>query len=330
MPSQKSSSTTTTQPWAQQQPYLTYGFSEANRLYGSGAPQYYPGSTVAQFSPFQNAALNLTGKRASQGNPTLNAGGNYLTNVLEGDYLTDFGSRLDPIFRDVEARVIPSAMSAYTKAGRTPGGAGSYGGVATEALTRAYAPIAANLYEGERGRMQAAAGLAPTYAQSDYYDLDRLYDAGSKIQQQNQANIQDSVNRWNYYQQLPWDQLQRYLGSVQGNYGGTTTQPYYSNPFLQGAGGLGSLLGGIGAVFSNSAFKEDIEDVDTKSALDKLLDLDVSEWQYIGDDQRHVGPMAEDFAAVTGKGDGITINLQDEIGLLMASVQELAHRLEAA
>ena len=41
------SQTTTTKPWAGQEPYLKAGFSEAARLYGRGVPNYYQGQTVA-------------------------------------------------------------------------------------------------------------------------------------------------------------------------------------------------------------------------------------------------------------------------------------------
>jgi hypothetical protein len=52
---------TPTGPWSQQTPYITGLFGEASRLYNNGAPQYYPGSTVADTNP------NLA---ASQGNIT--------------------------------------------------------------------------------------------------------------------------------------------------------------------------------------------------------------------------------------------------------------------
>ncbi len=42
---------------------------------------------------------------------------------------------------------------------------------------------------------------------------------------------------------------------------------------------------------------------------------------------KHTGPMAEDFRAVTGKGDGRTIMMQDAIGLTLGAVQELAGKV---
>jgi len=53
-------STSTTEPWEGQKPYLTGGFKEAKRLYNKGAPDYYPGETLAGFDPMQKAAQQAT------------------------------------------------------------------------------------------------------------------------------------------------------------------------------------------------------------------------------------------------------------------------------
>ena len=46
-------STTETGPWKEQQGYLLGGFEQARNLYNRGVPQYYPGESVAGFSPLQ-------------------------------------------------------------------------------------------------------------------------------------------------------------------------------------------------------------------------------------------------------------------------------------
>jgi len=53
-------STSTTEPWEEQIPYLTSGFEEAQRLYNRGAPEYYPGETLAGFDPVQKSAQQRT------------------------------------------------------------------------------------------------------------------------------------------------------------------------------------------------------------------------------------------------------------------------------
>ena len=53
-------STSTTEPWEQQIPYLTSGFEQAKGLYNQGAPGYYPAETLAGFDPAQTAAQQAT------------------------------------------------------------------------------------------------------------------------------------------------------------------------------------------------------------------------------------------------------------------------------
>ena len=53
-------STSTTEPWEEQIPYLTSGFEEAQRLYNKAAPEYYPGETLAGFDPVQKQAQQST------------------------------------------------------------------------------------------------------------------------------------------------------------------------------------------------------------------------------------------------------------------------------
>jgi hypothetical protein len=81
----------------------------------------------------------------------------------------------------------------------------------------------------------------------------------------NQQQLNDQINRYNYYQTLPYQQLNQYLSSVGGNYGGTTTgstsSPYYINQganALSGALGVGSLAnmaipGGLSSLFGGGA-----------------------------------------------------------------------------
>src|SRR5262249_33123135 len=55
--------TTTTvqksEPWTEQKPFLTYGFNQAKNNYLTQQPQYFPGETVAPFSPETQQALSL-------------------------------------------------------------------------------------------------------------------------------------------------------------------------------------------------------------------------------------------------------------------------------
>ena len=94
-PAGNTTTTQTTTPWSGQQPYLTDFFQQAQNLYDGGhldfnpqnAPQYYPGQTVAQFTPQQTLALNAATNLA-QNDPTANtataASGAYLSGAMTG------------------------------------------------------------------------------------------------------------------------------------------------------------------------------------------------------------------------------------------------------
>jgi len=72
------------------------------------------------------------------------------------------------------------------------------------------------------------------------------------------------------------------------------------------------------------------EPVNGFEVLEKLAALPVSTWNYKGDDPavRHMGPMAQDFAAAFGLGDDDrVINLLDANGVAMVSIQALYRRL---
>jgi hypothetical protein len=98
------------------------------------------------------------------------------------------------------------------------------------------------------------AGQSGAMAQQDYGDLNKLMAVGGAREGLEQAQLGDRISRYNFEQNLPWDQLARYSGLVSGGYGSeqSTGTPMYSNPganFLGGALGgaqLGTMVGGSG------------------------------------------------------------------------------------
>ena len=70
--------------------------------------------------------------------------------------------------------------------------------------------------------------------------------------------------------------------------------------------------------------------VSAADILDRLMRLPISVWTYgyDHDSVRHLGPMAQDFAAAFGLGDNDRrINLVDANGVVMAALQALARRV---
>lgn len=82
---------------------------------------------------------------------------------------------------------------------------------------------------------------------------------------------------------------------------------------------------------STRAAKTDARPVDPEAVLEGVTSLDVAEWSFDdGDDDRHLGPMAEDFRETfdLGADDG-TIASVDADGVALAAIQGLQERLDA-
>jgi hypothetical protein len=82
--------------------------------------------------------------------------------------------------------------------------------------------------------------------------------------------------------------------------------------------------------------RDDVEPADEAvnghEVLEKLAALPISTWNYTWDPPttRHLGPMAQDFAATFGLGDDDkTINMVDANGVVMVAIQALYRRVVA-
>src|SRR5215218_9042032 len=85
------------------------------------------------------------------------------------------------------------------------------------------------------------------------------------------------------------------------------------------------------AAVSDRAMKADVIPADGKAVLAKLAALPIATWRYRSDHPavRHIGPMAQDFAAAFGVGDtDRAIHVVDGQGVALAAIQAL--QLEVA
>lgn len=237
--------TNTSAPWKSQQPYLEEIMKQAQSLYKNDNPTYYPGNTVAGFSPQQEQAFGMAANRAVNGNANMKAAAGYNQDVLSGKYSGD--PYQSQVFDNIKSQVLPAINSQFSSAGRY--GSGAYADSAARGLTDAFAPYATQMYQNGLDRMQQAAAFAPTLAQNDYTDIAALADVGQQRQMLAQQEIQDAQNRYNFSQDAPYNKLGQYLQFVGGNYGGvqTSQQPYQTqSPFSQILGGGLGLLGLLG------------------------------------------------------------------------------------
>ncbi|MCB0666727.1 MAG: tail fiber domain-containing protein [Saprospiraceae bacterium] len=68
--------------------------------------------------------------------------------------------------------------------------------------------------------------------------------------------------------------------------------------------------------------KERIEDLTYNEVLESVKEMPIYEWQYKGQDRRHIGPMAQDFHKAFGLGeDDTTIAAIDADGVALAAIK---------
>jgi hypothetical protein len=83
-------------------------------------------------------------------------------------------------------------------------------------------------------------------------------------------------------------------------------------------------------ITSDRNVKEGFAPVDIQTILDRVAGLPIETWRYKGDGVRHIGPMAQDFAAAFNVGpDDRHIDLIDASGVALAAIQALVQRAEA-
>lgn len=246
----------TSEPAAFIKPFLEYGAQEAQNLYQSSLPSYFPGSTVVGFAPQAEMALRGIEQRALTGSPITAAAQQNAANVLGGSFLMGGNPYLQQAIQNASRPTIDAVQSQFSAAGRLGSGANM------DVLSRNVGQIAQNMafanYGDERQRQMQALGMAPALAAQDYADFNALAGVGDARRQQAQAQLQDQVNRFNFEQNVPADKLARYMALVGGGQFGTTgtdTRPVFSNPLAEtlglatGAAGLGNMLFGRGNSF---------------------------------------------------------------------------------
>lgn len=315
-------------PWSAQSPFLTDVFGQAKGLYDKGPLKYYPDSTVSPFTAAQNQGYNTIANMGTS--PFMPASSQNATDTLSGKYLDPstnpwlgktFDAASDAVTRQFKTATAPSTDALFS-------GAGAYNGSARYnaqnnnnlGLGTTLGNLATSIYGGnyqqERQNQLTTQGMVPSLASARYIDPAAQAQAGTAQQAQNQAELTDKVNRFNFDQNSPWQTLGMYKSMIDGNYGqsGTSTsqQPYYSSGLGQGLGGalgllgtigslatpgisgasaLGNIFGGLGglAMFSDARLKEDIHPIGKTNDGQNLY-----VYRYKGDNEPRVGLMAQE------------------------------------
>ncbi len=104
--------------------------------------------------------------------------------------------------------------------------------------------------------------------------------------------------------------------------------------FTSGSGGGNQTVSwapgsGSWSFSSDRNLKEGFAEVDPRQVLERLARLPLSEWNYKGHPQRHIGPMAQDFHALFPLSESeTTLNSADLDGVALAAIQGLNEKVE--
>jgi hypothetical protein len=224
--------TSSTAAPAYAQPFLEYGLSEAQRLYESPTPQYYPESTVVGFSPETQMSLGGMRQQAVSGSPFIPATQQVVMQNLMGT---------NPLQSAAFRPVVEQVQSQAAQAGR-------YGsGYQQAAVAQALAPYA---YQAQQSAIQQA----PAARQFGFADLGTLGEIGAVREAQAGAELAADIERFQFEQARPSAKLADYIAMIQGGtIGGETITPQFRQPLAGALGGglagaqLGQTLGYAGA-----------------------------------------------------------------------------------
>lgn len=198
--------TTTNAPFAPYQPYIGTGLGQAANLLQQGGPNYYPGQQVASFNPIQNNAfgnINNMDNTLTQGsgNPWENSMFNQAALATQGQLASQFAG---------SGRNLDASMP-----------------LRSDQLNN----LATNFYGNN---YQNSVNNAMNAGQQQL-------GIGNQIQGQGQNEINSSMNAFNFNQNQPYANLQRFMQTLGGLNGSSQSQPYFQN---QGANLLGGALAG--------------------------------------------------------------------------------------
>ena len=275
------SQVTTTEPWKEQQEYLTKGFERAEGLYGQGMPDYYPGQTLAGFDPEQQRAqasmLNYgRGERvgamqsgAERALLSKLGGQTPFTDQQTSDLLagnvnygegTPFGAMADVYRQQYEGQISKALPGIRQQMVQYQPGGGSRGdivqGMAEAAASKNLATNLAQMYggayqqaQGQRfpmaqmgiGQQTAGMGAYPSIMGAPMGMYGAMADVGAQRRGLSQEQINRDMQKYQYEAGAPQSALQNYLASVTGDYGSVVTAP--GKDYTGNI--LGAILGGI-------------------------------------------------------------------------------------
>lgn len=242
-------------------------FPAADAWFGTTPMPYYPGATVAGFTPNQQAswqtgmdayanAMPQAQNMAQWAEQAQNAYANFdpFNNPALNQMATDYRNQMNQQYDRFTAPQTQYSAQAAGQMGSSRHGIAE--GLARSDLNNTISQGLNTLYgnayqqglNNQTSMLQNQAGFL-NQLQNSYmapYNMQRglsqyQMDVGSQQQAMNQANIGAEMDRYNYYQNLPYDQLSKYgalLGLINTGNTSTAPNPEYQDPWAGALGGM--------------------------------------------------------------------------------------------
>jgi len=224
-----------------QLPYLLHGLQEARRQYEQGPPQFYPGSTVADFRPAEVLAHQYLQEQAGP-MAQLAEGAIPTANFLMQAYDVERNpyiraavqGAIQPVMQQLREQALPAIRSGAVASG-------SYGGtrqalaegLAMQRAAQEMGNISSQMYNRayETGLQAALSGIGaiPTIQQTLAFPGQVLSGVGAQERALEQARINEDIARFQWGQMAPRLALQEYMRLVGIPLGGETTSEVHGS-----------------------------------------------------------------------------------------------------
>ena len=248
-----SSETTVSEPWAGAQPYITKGYQEASGIYDKFSPTYYGGKTQASFSPDQLTAQAGVRDWATKGapnvmNPALSAyqygTGTGVVDVAKNPYVKDMAAQAA---KDAYAQLTPALAGIRGGAIQSGGYGGGRQGIAegtaiagaADAANRAAAGIYSDAYGQGLQHQLGTLGQTGGIIGAGFKPYTALSATGAQQTSREQALIEDAKAQHEFSQNLPYNRLSQYTGSIGGTSGLLGGAGIKTSPGMSGLGQVG-------------------------------------------------------------------------------------------
>jgi|TARA_R110002110_G_scaffold333703_2_gene544402 hypothetical protein len=295
-------STTTAEPWVEQQDYLEAGFKQAADVYGKGPADYYSGTTLAGFTPSETAAQKgiagyVTGPRAA-GQQSYAEGAS--TRGLSGEIdLTKFNPMMaslgSQMKSQLEGKILPGIRQSLVE--YQPGGSSRGDIVQSQAIAGANqqmlnkaAEMYGGAYQGAQDRAVQWGGLYPSIMNAPLATYGALGEVGAGQREMQQEAINRDMAKYQYDATAPQQQLANYMSMISGDYGGTTTQTTPGPSGLQTLGQIASMASMFKG--SDERFKENIKQVGVHKGFN------IYEYNYLWSPKKWIGVIAQEVEKI--------------------------------